>query len=150
MAHPSGVVVDIVGIESPDRGRNCELHACCGTVLGLDTVVRFRAVQISVDGQEQSAIAVYWVTDGIDRCRVGFLRRHLLKHKDDYDGKLGQVVEIMGLSKDKALRKKSYHYKGWVTSVLIEVEQEEGKKKRPLEEPDTDLDETPVKTRKKS
>jgi hypothetical protein len=37
-----------------------------------------------------------------------------------------------------------------VTPVLIEVEQEEGKKKRPLEEPDTDLDETPVKTRKKS
>jgi hypothetical protein len=86
-----------------------------------DTVVRFRAVHISVDGQEQSAIAVYWVTDGIDRCRVGFLRRHLVKHKEDYDGKLGQVVEIMGSSKDKAIRKKSYHYKGWATSVLIEV-----------------------------
>jgi hypothetical protein len=27
---------------------------------------------------EQTALAVYWMTDGIDRCRVGFLRKHLI------------------------------------------------------------------------
>ena len=97
MAHPSGILVDIVGIESPDRGRSCEEHTVCGAVLELDTVVRFRAEQIDVDGEEQTALAVYWVTDGIDRCRVGFLRRHLLKHKKDYDGKLAQIVEYKGL-----------------------------------------------------
>ena len=107
MAHPSGILVDIVGIESPDRGRSCEEHTVCGAVLELDTVVRFRAEQIDVDGEEQTALAVYWVTDGIDRCRVGFLRRHLLKHKKDYDGKLAQIVDTcscQGAARGRRLR----------------------------------------------
>jgi hypothetical protein len=89
--HPEGLVVDLVGIEEPSRGRNCEVHDCCGLVLELDMVVRFRAIQIAVEGKEESAIAVYWVTDGIDRCLVAFLRRHLVKSKEEYDGKLAQV-----------------------------------------------------------
>jgi hypothetical protein len=39
--HPEGLVVDLVGIEEPSRGRNCEVHDCCGLVLELDMVVRF-------------------------------------------------------------------------------------------------------------
>ena len=45
------------------------------------TLVRFRSIQIWCNGEEETALAVYWVMDGIDRCRVGFLPRHLLKHK---------------------------------------------------------------------
>jgi hypothetical protein len=45
-----------------------------------DVVVRLRKVQVIVDGKEESAVAVFVVSDGIDRCRVGFLPRHLLKH----------------------------------------------------------------------
>jgi hypothetical protein len=52
------MVVDLVGIEEPSRGRNCEVHDCCGLVLELDMVVRFRAIQIAVEGKEESAIAV--------------------------------------------------------------------------------------------
>jgi hypothetical protein len=46
------------------------------------------------DGKEESALAAYWVGDGIDRCLVGFLPRHLLKHANDYDGRLAQVLDM--------------------------------------------------------
>ena len=38
-------------------------------MLDLDAVVRLRRVQIVDDDRdEQTAIATYWVTDGVDRC----------------------------------------------------------------------------------
>ena len=54
----------------------------CGQVLELDSVVHIWHVQIKVFGNEQTALAVYWVTDGVDQCRVGFLPKHLLKHHE--------------------------------------------------------------------
>jgi hypothetical protein len=51
-----------------DRGRSCEEHALCGSVLEEDMVMRLSKVQIFVDGFEETVIACYWVTDGIDRC----------------------------------------------------------------------------------
>ena len=44
--HPTGVEVEVVGIESGDQGRSCEEHKVCGLVIEPDTVVRFRAVTI--------------------------------------------------------------------------------------------------------
>lgn len=94
-----GAMVDIVGVNTGDRGRSCEEHDICGSALGLDFVVRFRSVQIvGDDGKEETALAAYWVTDGIDCCRVGFLPRHLVKHKKVYDGKAAQIVEFLALS----------------------------------------------------
>ena len=73
--HPSGIQVDIVGIEQGNRGRSCEEHNVCGKVLDLDVVVRLRSVQIingllvlscshlrlttvvSDEGEEETAIA---------------------------------------------------------------------------------------------
>jgi hypothetical protein len=43
--HPSGVRVDIVGIQESNRGRSCEVHTCCGQIVALDTVLRLRKVQ---------------------------------------------------------------------------------------------------------
>jgi hypothetical protein len=34
------------------------------------------------------------VTDGIDRCRVGFLKRHMVKHAGQFDGALVQVMKV--------------------------------------------------------
>ena len=90
--HPSGITVEIVGIERGDRGRSCEEHDVCGTVVEEDTLLRLRKEQILVDGQEETAIACYWVTDGIDRCRVGFLKRHMVKHAGRFNGALVQVT----------------------------------------------------------
>ena len=90
--HPTGITVEIVGIKSDTQGRKCHEHDICGTVVVQDVVVRFRKVQIVVDGKEQSAIAVYRVSDGIDSCCVGFLQRHLVKHWKQYDGVLAQHI----------------------------------------------------------
>ena len=63
----------MVGIKEPSQGRSCEIHDTCGDIVEVDTVVRFRAVQLLGDqGKEETTIAAYWVTNGIDRCRVGF------------------------------------------------------------------------------
>ncbi len=92
--HPSGITVEILGIERGDRGRSCEEHDVCGTVVEEDTLLRLRKEQILVDGQEETAIACYWVTDGIDRCRVGFLKRHMVKHAGRFNGALVQVTKV--------------------------------------------------------
>ena len=94
MAHPPGIVVEIVGIEMGCQGRSCEEHVVCGSVLEEDMVVRLRKVQVVVEGQEETAIACYWVSDGIDRCRVGFLMRHMVAHARRYDGALAQVTKV--------------------------------------------------------
>lgn len=122
-SHPSGVTIEIVGIERGERGRSCEDHAVCGSaVLQEDTVVRIRKCEILLDdGKEESALAVYWVGDGIDRCRVGFLPRHLLQHADDYDGRLAQVVEMYAGSDSPSKRRKNARGYGCCVAVLIDA-----------------------------
>ena len=67
--------VEVVGIARGDCGRSCEEHDVCGTILQEDSVVRIRHVQITGEmGKEESALAVYWMCNGIDRCCVGFFR----------------------------------------------------------------------------
>ena len=74
MSHrPWGQTVEIFGIESPTNGRCCEEHTSCGAVLTDDCVVRFRKTQVIVNEKEESAIVAFWVSDGVDRCRIGFL-----------------------------------------------------------------------------
>jgi hypothetical protein len=92
--HPTGITFDIVGIEAGNHGRSCEEHDVCGSILEENTVVRIRHVQILVDGKEESALAAYWISDGIDRCHAGFLQHHLLKHWKDYDGRIAQIVDM--------------------------------------------------------
>ena len=143
--HPSGITVDLVGIKSSDRGRSCEEHACCGSVVKIDTVVRIRAEQVEVNGREDTAMVVYWVTDGIDRCRVGFLPRHTVKHKASFDGKLAQIVEILGESDSPADRKFCHRNHGAARAVIINAESPPSKKVRSAEE-DNVSDEDPYTT----
>ena len=92
--HPPGIVVQIVGTMMDTNGRSCEEHAVCGSVLEEDMVVRLRRVQVLVEGMEETAIACIWVTDGVDRCRVGFLMHHMVAHAMRYDGALAQVTRV--------------------------------------------------------
>ena len=64
-----------------DHAKNTKYAA-----LFLSWIVRFREVQIIVKGKEETVLAVYWVTDGVNCCRVGFLPRHMVKYKEAYDG----------------------------------------------------------------
>ena len=98
------------------------MHDTCGEIVAVDTVVRFFAVQLlGNQGKEETAIAAYWVTDGIDRCRVGFLPRDCVKHKSDFDRKLAQVTEFLSKSTRAADRKKSQRNRRVACTVIIEV-----------------------------
>ena len=44
--HPNEPLIEIVGIEESGRGRSCEEHSVCGEALAIDSVVRFRSIQI--------------------------------------------------------------------------------------------------------
>ena len=70
--------------------------------------------------EEEAAIAAYWVTDGIDSCRVGFLARHYIKHQELYNGQLAQVVAIYTESDDSPTKKRKYHRnKGCCRAIII-------------------------------
>jgi hypothetical protein len=119
--HPSGITVEIVGIGRGDRGRSCEDHDVCGTVLQEDSVVRIRHVQMIGDtGKEESALAVIWISDGIDRCRVGFLPRHLVKQWREYDGCIAQVVDLYQESESPTKQRKNVRNCGCCEAVLID------------------------------
>jgi hypothetical protein len=95
--HPIGVVVEIVGTEMDDRGRSYEEHRNCGEVMGKDVVVHLWKVQIQVEGRGEMAIAAYWVTDGVDCCRVGFLQCRIVKQATRFDGALAQVARVFNV-----------------------------------------------------
>jgi len=92
--HPTGETVEILGIRAASNGRSCEEHDICGSVIAEDIVVRIRKVQVVVEGKEEPALAAYWVTKGINRCRVGFLPKHLVPRSKLYEGRLAQVTEL--------------------------------------------------------
>ena len=136
--HPTGITVEVVGIAMGDRGRSCEEHDVCGTVVEEDTLLRLRKEQILVDGQEETAISCYWVTDGIDRCRVGFLKRHMVKHAGHFDGGLVQVTKVLSADPrvcDSAERKLHHQNMGCALGTIVSAMTNEIKEEaNPLEE----------------
>ena len=115
--HPSGVTLEIVGLESNTQGRSCEMHATCGCLVKEDVVLRLRKVQVVVEGMEESAIAAYHVSDGVDTCRVGFLKRHLVKHSKQYEGALVQVTEVYSGLSESPTKRRLFHLA--VANVLL-------------------------------
>ena len=88
--HPRGNGIDILGTEEGSNGRTCENYTvACGGLLEEDMVLRLRKCQIiDDDGEETTAIAAHWVTEGNDSCCNGFLPLHCVKHMDLYNGRL--------------------------------------------------------------
>ena len=120
--HPSGIVVEIVGTEMSCQGRSCEEHDNCGEVLKEDVVVRLRKIQLMVEGKEETAIAAIWVTGGIDRCRVGFVHRHMVRHAPRYDGALAQVTRVFSNDPetcDSMERRLFFKNKGYCCATII-------------------------------
>jgi len=128
--HPSGVVLDIVGTNRGDCGCSCEEHldACGMRVLMDDAVIRIRKEQILVEDfkagkgkmKEETALTINWVSDGIDRCRVGFLPKAYVPHAKLWDGVLCQVV-FVGSADDPSsvIRRKCHHYCGYARVAVI-------------------------------
>lgn len=118
--HPTGITTLIVGIECGERGRSCEEHSVCGSVLHEDCVCRVRIISIELNGRTESALGVYWVSDGVDRCLVGFLQRHCLRNRDTYDGKLLQVIEMYNGNDSPTKRSMNHRNKGCCLAAIID------------------------------
>ena len=122
--HPSGITVEVVGIEASSNGRSCYQHDVCGALIEEDIVLRLRKVQIVNSlGREETAIAAYHVSDGIDQCRVGFLQRHFVAHAKTFDGVLAQVTEVYTVGSESPIkRKKCRHNMGCCLAAIISSE----------------------------
>ena len=118
--HPWGQTVKILGIQSPRNGCSCEEHPICGCVLQEDSIVCFRKVQVLIDGKEESAIAAFWVSDGVDRCRVGYLPKFHVTHWKSLEGALAQITEIYTEdSESPTKQQKHYRNSGCAIGALI-------------------------------
>ena len=100
LSHPLGEIVEIVGINSNTNGHSCEEHHTCGCVLEEDSLTRLRKHQVYINGHEQSAVGVYWVSDGMDQSLVGYLHHHQVKHLNKQEGALCQVTEVYSDNSD--------------------------------------------------
>ena len=70
--------------------------------------------------KEETALAAYWVMNGVDRCQVAFVLWHLIKHMDKYNGELVQVTDVYSAVDDSHYgRQKVYINHGFVKVVLI-------------------------------
>ena len=127
--HPLGEIVEIVGINSNTNGRSCEEHHACGCVLEEDTLVRLRKHQVYINGREQSAVGVYWVSDGVDRCLVGCLNRRQVKHLNKLEGALCQVTEVASDNSDSPM-KQHKHKKNFGCAIVAIVSSNEPNKVR--------------------
>ena len=107
--HPHGDTVKIVGVNSQTNGRSCEEHCICGEVVIEDVVLHLRKVQVQMNQQEQSAIAAFWVSDGIDHCHVGYLPKASVKNWKQYDGALVQVIEVYSGDSDTPMKRQKFH-----------------------------------------
>ena len=84
------------------------------------------------------------MTDAVDRCRVGFLPRHLLKHSNKYDGKAAQIVAFLALSESPGDKAKSRQNAGVCRAVMLELDQSPEKRKAPKRQHEYESDEEEI------
>jgi hypothetical protein len=120
-----GRVVDIVGIFIGDRGRSCEEHKVyCGVVLAPDVLVRLMKEENVVEGWLETAVCVYWVTDSVEQCHVGFLPRHMVSYADSFNGLLAQVTEVFDdKHPNPGICEKVHHNYGFCHATILDPDQ---------------------------
>ena len=75
-----------------------------------------------VEGKEEKAMVVVWVSDRIDRCHVGFLSCHMVPHAALYNRVLAQVTHVFNRNPDEcnsAVRCGYHKNKGYTHAVII-------------------------------
>ena len=118
--HPCGDTVEIVGVNPPTNRQSYEEHRICGEVVIEDVVLHLRKVQVQMNQQEQSAIAAFWVSDGIDCCHVGYLPKAYVKNWKQYDGALVPVIEVYSADSDSPTKHQKFHRNhGLAVAVII-------------------------------
>ena len=73
------------------RGEHCLLR---GSSFAPIVLIRLMMEEIMVDGHLETSICVYWVTNSIECCHVGFLYHHMVHYAESLDSLLAQVSEV--------------------------------------------------------
>ena len=102
----TGICFEIVGTKYSNNGRSCSEHRACGALLHVDAVVSIHEVKVHISKVSKPALAAHLVVDGGDTCRVGFLKKNLVKHAFLYSGKLARVTEIYSDDNANSVKKK--------------------------------------------
>jgi hypothetical protein len=80
-----------------------------GTISGYTHTVK---ILLSDQNVEETAIAAYWVTDGIDQCCVGFLLQHCIQQAHNFDGHFVQVLALLAHSENASERRHPRNTRG--------------------------------------
>ena len=88
-----------------------------------DVVLRLRKVQIRINQQEQSAIAAFWVSDGIDHCHVGYLPKAYVKNWKQYDGALVHIIEVYSAESDSPMKCQKFHRNHGFAVAVLQIRQ---------------------------
>jgi hypothetical protein len=145
-----GINVDLVGICSGDRGRSCDEHSVCGSVVTKGMVLKLKLVVIIVEKnkKEEAAIAAYRIgEDGEDLCRVGFLPRFAAKRPKQFAGKRIKVLDVFAEDDDSPVRRARYHKnRGFaIAEIIDDKQQSDVESKRKI----ADFQEDTIKKQKK-
>ena len=92
-----------------------------------DSLVRLQKRQVYINGYEQSGVGVYSVSNGMDRCLVGYLHCHQVKHLNKLEGALCQVTEVYSDNSDSPM-KWHKHKKNFGCAIAAIVSSTEPKK----------------------
>ena len=108
---------EIVGLRYGTNGRSCTQYDCCGAIVVPGTILKLHFEVIDVEGApEDSMKAVVIGDDHFEYCTVGFLSRNFaLSHRDMYDNKTVEVLEMYHQSASAHKRAKD-HGNGGVAS----------------------------------
>jgi hypothetical protein len=91
-----GSIVDVVGIHTKNRGRQCPRHNCCGSQVVVQMKLKVINEQMAYRGDvEEDVLAVYVIDGRVAGCKVGFLPQHLATRRaDKYHGLILRVREV--------------------------------------------------------
>ena len=139
----SCAVVAVFGIEDSKFGCSCEHHPICGANVDYDTVLRFKTViipsgkphevmpsffgisthlvfELTDKNQNTTILAAVWITDGMDRCIVGYVDPRALAVRHRLEGRLGQVTDLFSMSESSSKNRYSTTHKGVCLVSLID------------------------------
>ena len=126
-------VVFRIKIEEIKEGMNFFLLVF---VLSISALTSFRRQELF---PAKEILTARWITDGTERCVIGHLPAKFLEHKDNLQGRLAQIVEVLEDSSCSNKRAYSKANEGVCIAVLIDYFREEDKiLSELLSEPESD------------
>lgn len=89
---------EIVGLHGTTNGRSCVLHDVCGSMLQVNSLVRFKWCRVKIRGVGEGAIKAVSVCFGRESCTVGFLPKSIALQpgaREMYHDKFATIVYLL-------------------------------------------------------